>query len=451
MDERNQFTEGKIFGPLIRFALPVLLALCLQAMYGAVDLLVVGQFGDAADVSAVATGSQMMQMITSIITGLAMGTTILLGQAIGKKREDEAGNIIGSGICFFFVLAVLVTAFMMVFASPFAAFMRAPKEAFEKTVSYVKICSAGAVFIVAYNVLGSIFRGIGDSKTPLYTVLFACIFNIAGDLFFVAVLHMAAAGAAAATVLAQAFSVVLSLFFVKKRGLPFPFSRKNIRFDGSIIAKTVKLGFPIALQDGLVTLSFLAITAIVNSLGVVASAGVGVAEKLCGFIMLVPSAFSQSLSAFVAQNIGAGKPDRAKKTMFYGMAASLVTGVVMAYLAFFHGELLASIFSAEQEVIVAAADYLKAYAVDTLIVSFLFCFIGYFNGCGRTAFVMLQGVAGAFFVRIPISFLMSRMEPVSLFRIGLATPSSTVVQIVLCTVYFLWMNKKHRLQKKADI
>lgn len=442
MDERNQFTEGKIFAPLIRFALPVLLALCLQAMYGAVDLLVVGQFGDAADVSAVATGSQMMQMITSVITGLSMGTTILLGQAVGKKRPDEAGDIIGSGICFFLVLAVFVTVFMMFFSAPFAVSMRAPREAFEKTVGYVKLCSAGAVFIVAYNVLGSIFRGIGDSKTPLYTVLFACIFNIVGDLFFVAVLHMEAAGAAIATVLAQALSVVLCLWIVKKRGLPFPFSRKNVRFNGGIIAKTVKMGLPIALQDGLVTLSFLAITAIVNSLGVVASAGVGVAEKLCGFIMLVPSAFSQSLSAFVAQNIGAGKPDRAKKTMFYGMISSLVTGCVMAYLAFFHGDLLSGIFSAQQDVIAASAEYLKAYAIDTLIVSFLFCYIGYFNGCGKTAFVMLQGVVGAFGVRIPVSYLMSRMEPVSLFRIGLATPSSTVIQILLCTVYFLWMNRK---------
>lgn len=448
MNERNQFTEGKIFGPLIRFALPVLLALCLQAMYGAVDLLVVGQFGSAADVSAVATGSQMMQMITSIITGLAMGTTILLGQAIGKKRMDEAGDIIGSGICFFLALAVFVTVLMMLFTSPFAAFMRAPEEAFDKTVNYVKICSAGAIFIVAYNVLGSIFRGMGDSKTPLYTVLFACVFNIAGDLFFVAVLHMAAEGAAVATVLAQALSVVMCLFIVKKRGLPFPFSGKNIRFDGGIIAKTVRLGFPIALQDGLVSLSFLAITAIVNSLGVVASAGVGVAEKLCVFIMLVPSAFSQSLSAFVAQNIGAGKADRAKKTMFYGMAASLATGIVMAYLAFFHGALLASVFSAEQDVIAAAADYLKAYAIDTLIVSFLFCFIGYFNGCGRTAFVMLQGIAGAFLVRIPVSFLMSRLEPVSLFRIGLATPASTVVQILLCTGYFIWLNKVCGLRER---
>ena len=443
MDKKMTFTEGKIFGPMLRFALPILLALCLQTMYGAVDLLVVGQFGDASDVSAVSTGSQMMQMITSIITGLAMGTTILLGQAIGQKRTDEAGDIIGSGICFFAALAVGVTALMMFFTRPFAVFMQAPAEAFEKTVSYVIICSLGAVFIVAYNVLGSVFRGIGDSKTPLLTVFFACIFNIAGDLLLVGVFHMASDGAAIATVAAQAFSVVLSAVVVKKRGLPFPFSGKNVRFKWPVIAKTVKMGFPIALQDGLVSLSFLAIIAIVNSLGLIASAGVGVAEKLCGFIMLVPSAFSQALSAIVAQNIGAGKQQRAVRTMLYGMAASLITGIFMASLAFFHGDLLAGLFSKEQDIILAGADYLKAYAIDTLIVSFLFCFIGYFNGCGRTAFVMLQGIAGAFLVRIPVSYLMSRTENVSLFQIGLATPCSTVVQILLCLGYFLYLKKKN--------
>ena len=202
------------------------------------------------------------------------------------------------------------------------------------------------------------------------------------------------------------------------------------------------MGFPIALQDGLVSLSFLAIIAIVNSLGLIASAGVGVAEKLCGFIMLVPSAFSQALSAIVAQNIGAGKQQRAVRTMLYGMAASLITGIFMASLAFFRGDLLAGLFSKEQDIILAGADYLKAYAIDTLIVSFLFCFIGYFNGCGRTAFVMLQGIAGAFLVRIPVSYLMSRTEKVSLFQIGLATPCSTVVQILLCLGYFLYLKKK---------
>lgn len=444
MQQNNQFTEGKIFGPLIKFAIPVLFALCLQSLYGAVDLLVVGRFGTAADVSAVATGSQVMHMVTMIVTSLAMGTTIMLGQAIGSGRQKDAGNIIGSSICFFLGLAVILTVIMIVFSGTFTGLLHAPKEAFDKTVDYIKICSAGMIFIVAYNVVGSVFRGIGDSKTPLFTVLCACILNIIGDLFFVSVLHMESNGAALATVVAQAFSVVLCLVIIRKRGLPFAFEKQNIRFNIKIVTKIFKIGFPIALQESLVSISFLVIAAIVNSLGVIASAGVGVAEKICGFIMLVPSSFSQSLSAFVAQNIGAGKPKRARQSMLCGMMASLAAGVFMGYFAFFHGDILAGIFSKETEVILAAADYLRAYAVDTCLVAFLFCYIGYFNGCGKTTTVMLQGIIGAFGVRVPVSYFMSKLPNTTLFKIGLATPASTIVQIVFCSICLWLMIREER-------
>lgn len=385
MKQEIQFTEGKIFQPLFRFALPVLLAMCLQSMYGAVDLLIVGQFGVAADVSAVATGSQMMQMLTILVTGLAAGITILLGQTIGSGKLEEAGNIIGTAICFFLLLALAITGVMMFATEPFATVMHAPKEAFASTVQYVKICSGGMVFIAAYNVLGSIFRGIGDSRTPLMTVIFACVFNIAGDLFFVAVLGMADEGAAIATVLAQALSVILCFFIIRKRGFAFPFSRKQVRIHGKNLGRMLKISFPTALQDGLVNISFLAIGAIVNSLG-----------------------------------------------------------ILMFSVTFFRGELLAGIFTADRQVVLASADYLKAYAIDTLIVSFLFCYIGYFNGCGKTTLVMVQGIIGAFGVRIPVSWFMSRLQPVSLFHIGLATPCSTVVQIILCTAYFLWLLRQEK-------
>lgn len=444
MKQISNFTEGSIVRPLIGFAFPVLFAMCLQSLYGAVDLLVVGQFGSAADVSAVATGSQMMHMVTVIITGLAMGTTILLGHAIGSGKKEDAGNIMGSSICFFVLLALGLTLLMLLVTKPFAHLMHAPEEAFSKTVQYVQICSCGILFIVAYNVLGSIFRGLGDSKTPLMTVLCACILNIAGDLFFVAVLHMQAAGAALATILAQAFSVVLCMIVVKKKGLPFSFSAKQIKWNKTIVGRILKIGLPIALQDGLVSVSFLVINSIVNTLGVIASAGVGVAEKVCAFIMLVPSSFSQALSAFVAQNIGAGKSERARKSMLYGMGASLSVGIVMAYVSFFHGNILAGIFSNQSDVIFAAADYLKAYAIDTMMVSFLFCFIGYFNGCGKTNFVMAQGIIGAFFVRIPVSYFVSKTADATLFQIGLATPASTVVQILLCTLFYLYVCKKEK-------
>lgn len=434
---KQSFTEGRIFAPLVRFALPVLLAVFLQTMYGAVDLLVVGQFGTAADVSAVSTGSQLMRAVTVVITGLAMGLTVFVGREIGSGRREEAGQIVGNGIWLFGVLAAVLTVVMVAASSALAGILQAPPEAFDKTAAYIAICSAGTVFIVAYNLLGSIFRGIGDSQMPLVTVAIACVLNIFGDLLLIAGLRMGAAGAAVATVFAQAVSVLLSLVLIRRRPLPFTFTRQQIRPQAAYMKETLRLGIPVALQDLLVDISFLVIMAIVNTLGLIASAGVGVAEKMCGFLMLLPSAYMQSMSAFVAQNIGAGKPERARKALLCGIGTSLAVSVFVAAFTFWRGDLLAGIFAKETEVVLAAADYLRAYAIDCLLTSFLFCFVGYFNGCGKTTFVMAQGIIGAFGVRIPVSWLMSRRADATLFHIGLATPASSVVQIVFCGIYFV--------------
>lgn len=440
MKQVKNFTEGPILFPLIRFALPVLAALFLQTMYGAIDLLVVGQFSDAANVSAVSTGSQFMQTLTVLMNGLAMGLTILIGQAMGRSQPQQAGKTAGNGICIFFILALAMTVGAIAGANPITQLLHAPQEAFSLTADYIRICSAGSIFIVAYNVLGSIFRGIGDSKMPLIAVSIACVCNILFDLLFVAVFQLGAAGAAFATVIAQAVSVILSSEIIRRRALPFSMTKKDLLMDRKTIKQIFTLGIPIALQDLLVNISFLVMMAIVNALGVIASAGVGVAEKLCGFIMLIPSAYMQSLSAFVAQNIGAGRPDRARKTLQYGISTSILAGVFMAYAAFFHSEQLAAIFANDHDVILAGADYLRAYAIDTLLTSFLFCYIGYFNGCGKTFFVMVQGIAGAFFIRIPLAYFISQISGATLFQIGLATPSSSIVQIALCVLYY--KNKK---------
>ena len=442
MQRSNDFTTGKILGPLIRFMVPVFLAMLLQAMYGAVDLLIVGQFAQSLDVSAVSTGSQMMMTITNLVTSFAMGATILLAQRIGEGRAREGGEVVGSSICLFGAIAIGFTLLVPLLCRPLSTVMNAPHEAFDATASYIRICGLGSLFIIVYNLIGSIFRGIGDSRTPLMTVLISCVCNIAGDLLLVAVFHMGTAGAAVATVFAQAISVIISLLVLRRRELPFQFDRSDIRFNGAIVRRVTSLGLPIALQDLLVGISFLVLLSIVNSLGLIPSAGIGVAERVCGFIMLIPAAFMQAMSAFVAQNIGAGEYGRARKALAYAIAVSTALAVVMFAVTFWHGDLMAGIFSSDPDVIRAGADYLKAYAIDCLLTCFLFCFIGFFNGIGMTRFVMLQGIIGAFLVRIPVAFLMSREVPVSMFHIGLATPCSTVIQVIMCLICFSIANQK---------
>ncbi len=416
----------------MRFMIPILLAMLLQDLYGAVDMLIVGQFATTPDVSGVTTGAQIMSVIMNLAVNFSMGITILLGQQIGRGEREKGGQVIGAGIAFFFAFGVVLSVIMVTCAPLIATVMRAPEEAFAQTVRYIRICGSGSVIVIAFNLIGSIFRGLGDSRTPLVTVAIACVFNIIGDLVLVAGFRMGTAGAALATVGSQAISVILSLLIIRRKELPFTMTRKDIRFNGNIIRTIIGLGLPIAVQSFLVSVSFLVILSIVNNLGVTASAGMGVANRIIAFIMLVPSAFGQAMAAFVAQNAGAKRYDRATKALKYGITVSLACGFVMCMIALFFGGYLAAIFTKDPEVVLGAHSYLKAYAIDCLLTPFLFCFIGFFNGLGITKFVMVQGILGAFCVRVPASYFLSKLVPVTLFKIGLATPMSTSMQILMC-------------------
>lgn len=437
----GNFTEGKILSPLVRFMLPIVGALFLQAMYGAVDLMVVGLFGDASSLSAVSTGSSIIQMVTMFVSGLTMGTTILIGRHIGENDPKRAGKTVGAAICLFVVVAVVVSVLMFALAMPLTQVMQVPEEAIGQCVSYLQICGAGMIFVTAYNVISGIFRGIGNSKLPLIFVTIACVVNIIGDLLLVGVFHMDVAGAALATIAAQAVSVILSLVIIKRTGLPFEFNKKMIRFHKHEIKSMLMLGLPIALQDTLTSLSFVLVNSMVNSLGLLSSAGYGIASKVINFIMLIPSAFMQAMSAFVAQNIGAAKPERAKKALFLGMGTALCVGTVMFLIGCFGGSLLSAIFSTDPQVIAASASYLRSFSLDCIITCVLFCFMGYFNGCGRTKFVMIQGLIGAFGVRIPLSYLICRTVG-SLFLMGFATPAASLVSGIICIFYYRYLRNK---------
>ncbi|MBO5488159.1 MAG: MATE family efflux transporter, partial [Eubacterium sp.] len=427
----STFLDGPILPALLRFSIPVLCALLLQALYGAVDLWAVGTFCGEADVSAVATGSQTMLIVTGIVTGLSMGTTVLLGKKIGSGDRKGAADTIGTSICVFTLLGIVLSIVMIFAASKIAVIMNAPQEAFEKTVHYILICGAGSLFIVGYNLISAIFRGMGNSKAPLLFVSIACAANIVGDIILIEVFHMGTAGAAIATIAAQGISVILSLLLIRKKGLPFPFGKENMGLNKGIAATIMKLGFPIALQDMCNEISYLIIIGLVNALGVTASAGVGIAEKLVMFMLLIPMSYMQSISAFVAQNIGAGQEARAQKAMWTGMFTAVILGGAMSWLSFFHGDLLSRIFIKELPVINASAVFLKATAIECFILSIAYCFTGYYNGLGKTTFVMAQGLCAIFLVKIPYAwFASSRPEP-SLFQIGMSTAYAAAFTLIV--------------------
>ncbi len=436
MSQEREFTQGKIYGPLLRFMLPLLFANFLQALYSAGDMLIIGLFGSTSDVSAVSTGSGIVDMIRTIIAGLSIGTTVLLGQQLGNEKTEEAGRVVGTSVWSFGILGLLLTGLLFAPAPYWAHLMQAPAEAFRSTVLYIRICAAGTVFVALYNVLGSIFRGVGDSKTPLIVVSVSFVLNFIADMILVGHFKLGAGGSAITNVFAQALSVGLGIWIINRRHLPFPFHKSMIRKESRHLKNIFKVGLPMALQDLLVSLSFLVIIAIINDLGVTASAGAGVAEKVCAFIMIVPGSFSQALSAYVAHNIGAHRPERAVRGMIYAILTSIAAGVLMFLLAWFRGDLLIDLFvSGKPDVVAAGWDYLRAYAIDCLLTPFVFCLHGFFIGVGHTRFVAWEGIFGAFGVRIPISWLMSRHLPVSMFHVGLGIPCSTIVQLAIDLIY----------------
>ena len=441
MDNKQDFTTGSIFGKMMFFMLPILGAQILQAMYGAVDLLIVGRFGSAAGISAISTGSSIMNMIIFVQSQLAAGVMILIGRYLGERKPEKIGVIIGRAVAFFFAFSIVLTTILVIFAKPIAILMQAPEEALDLTADYIRICGGGCVFVVFYNLISCIFRGLGNSKLPLIFVGIACVTNVILDLLFVAIFDMDVAGAAIATITAQAVSVILSLVIIKKQKLPFSFRISEIKLDREV-SGFVKIGAPLALQEFLTSITFLAICAFINSMGLAESNGYGIAQKIQSFIMLIPGALIMCMASFVAQNVGAGKETRARHGTYYGMAFGASIGAVIAVIVFFFGDKLASIFGTNPDDIAKAFEYLRGSSLEAVLTCILFSFMGYFNGHARSTFVMIQSIACAMLVRLPLSYIASHIEGASLTLVGFAVPISTVVGILICLIYYLYITKK---------
>ena len=447
MENAQDFTQGSIFKKILRFMLPILFSLILQAMYSAVDLLVVGRFGTTAGISAVATGANITHTFTFVAAAFCTGVTVLIGRYIGAKQTERLSPLIGGAVAFFALVSVALTAVLVLFARPIAVLMQAPEEAVDLTAQYIRICGAGFVFITFYNFISGIFRGMGNAKLPLLFVGIACVVNIFGDLLLVAVFHMNVAGAAIATVAAQAVSVVLSLIIIRRQNLPFKLKLKNIRLN-SEVGLFARIGAPLAMQELLTQISFLALCAFVNRLGLAASSGYGVAQRIVSFILLIPSSLSQTIAPFVSQNVGARQDKRAVTGTLCGMALGAAIGVAVGLLTFFKGDMLSQLFSSDQEVVAKAFEYLRGFAPETVVTSILFSFLGFYNGYAKSLFVMVQGLIQSFVIRLPMAYFMSIRPDASLTGIGLAAPTATVFGIAMCVWYYRTKLRKEIAQKQ---
>ncbi|MCM1087337.1 MAG: MATE family efflux transporter [Muribaculaceae bacterium] len=445
--EKN-LTTGSVFKTVLSFSLPFLLSYFLQTLYGMADLFIIGQFNGVESTTAVSIGSQVMHMLTVMIVGLAMGATVMIGQAVGAGKREQVSHAIGNTVTLFMALSILATAGLLFAVGGIVSIMSTPTEAVEGTVSYLTICFIGIPFITAYNIISSIFRGIGDSKSPMYFIAVACVSNIALDYFFIGKMGLGAAGAALGTTLSQTISVLVSIVVILKRETGISLTANNFRPRRDTMAGLLKIGIPIAVQDGFIQIAFIVITVIANKRGLNDAAAVGIVEKIIGILFLVPSSMLQTVSALSAQNIGAGKHDRARLTLRYAAMMAVVWGIAACIIMQADAEFFVGLFAESSQVALLGGQYMRGYVWDTIFAGLHFCFSGYFCAYGLSGISFIHNSLSILCVRIPFAYLASKYFADTLFPMGLASSAGSAFSVIICVGVFLWMERK---RKKAGL
>ena len=438
---KKNLTTGSVFRNILFFSLPYLLSYFLQTLYGMADLFIIGQFEGVASTTAVSIGSQVMHMLTVMIVGLAMGSTVSIGQTVGAGDRKKAASGIGNTVTLFMCLSVVLTVVLLIFVRPVVNIMSTPEAAMSGTIEYLTICFIGIPFITAYNIISSIFRGLGDSKSPMYFIAVACAANIALDYLFMGALHLGPSGAALGTTLSQAVSVIIALVVIRRHSGALAVKKTDFRPARPVMAKLLRIGVPIAIQDGLIQIAFIIITVIANRRGLNDAAAVGIVEKIISFLFLVPSSMLSTVSALGAQNIGAGKPERARLTLRYAACIAICFGVCMMILMQFAAEPVVSLFtdSAQSdgaEVIRLGGQYMRGYVWDCIFAGVHFSFSGYFCACGRSGLSFLHNISAILLVRVPGVYLTSLFFPDTLFPMGLATSMGSLLSVIICVIAY---------------
>lgn len=429
--------KGNLFKALILFSIPFMISSVLQTFYGLADLFIVGQFNGAATIAAVAMGSQFMHALTVVIVGLSMGITVLIGHSVGAGRRNEISKQVGNSILIFIAFALVVMAVLVLCTDGIITVFQTPPEAKTAARQYLFICFFGVPFITAYNMISSIFRGIGDSKSPMIVVAVSGLLNIVLDYILVGTFGLSAVGAAYATVFSQVFSVIFGYILLARKKVCPRITKEDLIPDKALIGSLLKIGGPVAIQEGIVECTFLFITIIANSRGYEVSAAVGIVEKIVGFMFLVPVSMLSSISVVAAQNAGANQHDRGRKALLYGIALTVGVGLVFIVICQFAGADIVSIFAKnEPETVRLGTQYLRAYVLDTALAGIHFCFSGYFSAYGRSGYVFIHNLISSVCIRVPGAYLASIWFPDTLFPMGLAAPVGAVVSSIICIFFY---------------
>ncbi len=439
--EKN-LTTGNIWKTIFYFALPYLFSYFLQTLYGMADLYITGQFCGVDAITAVANGSQVMHMLTVIIVGLAMGATVIVGRAVGAQKMDEAAAAIGNTVTLFLTLAVVLTVGLLIAASGIVELIGTPEKAAPGTVQYLTICFIGIPFITAYNIISSIFRGLGDSKSPMYFIAVACVLNIALDYLFIGYLGFGPAGAALGTTLAQTFSVITAFFAIRKKNTGIHLRKKDFYPARNTMGQILKIGIPVAVQDGFIQVAFIIITVIANHRGLDEAAAVGIVEKVISALFIVPSSMLATVSALAAQNIGAGKHERAAETLRCATIITTGYGIVISAIVFQAAGSVLGIFTADAAVILLGSQYIRGYIWDCIFAGIHFSFTGFFCAYGKSYIGFIHNMAAIVLIRVPGSYLAAKFFPDTLLPMGMAAPAGSALSVLICVGAFIWLKRR---------
>lgn len=438
----RDLTSGCVFRNVIYFSLPYFLSYFLQTLYGMADLFIVGQFDGVASTTAVSIGSQVMHMLTVMIVGLAMGATVSIGQSIGAGDKKRASVFVGNTVTLFMGISLVLAVLLLFFVKPIISVMSTPAEAVSGTAAYLTICFIGIPFITAYNVISSIFRGLGDSKSPMYFIAVACVVNILLDYLFIGFFHLGASGAALGTTLSQAFSVLFALTAIKRRQTGLSLSGDCFRPQKKTLGKILNIGIPVALQDGFIQIAFIIITIIANRRGLNAAAAVGIVEKIISFLFLVPSSLLSAVSALSAQNLGADNRKRARAYLYDAIKTAVFFGLSVSLLIQVMAPRFVGLFTSDEAVIASGGPYLKGYIFDTIFAGIHFSFSGYFCAAKKSIYSFLHNLIAIVLVRIPFVYLASRAFSDSLFPMGLVTASGSLLSVLICCFLFRHLERE---------
>lgn len=427
-------TQGSISRQLIRFSWPFLLSTFLQALYNIADMLIVGWYVGPVGISAVNTAGFITQIVTNLVIGLTVGGTVLIAQYLGAKQHKELFATIGSMFSIYGISTVIITASMLLFTAPVLQLMNTPPEAMADAQAYLVICVIGTVFIFGYNAICAMLRGMGDSLRPLIFVAIATGVNVLLDIWFVGGLGMRAAGAALATIIAQAVSMIISIVYLIRNKFVFDFKLKSFRLHADKVKLLLKIGLPSSAQFVVVMLSFAILVALANSYGVAASAAVGIASKVNGLAILPGLAMGSSISSMAGQNLGASLFDRARHTMIVGLRISLGLSLVIFTAVQLFPDAIISMFTSDAAVLEVGIPYLHIVSFDYILAAVVFSLNALANASGQTWFTLVNSVINSL-LRAPLALLL--VPVMGTDGIALSVPAATLAAIVISIVYVL--------------